>query len=192
MNKTKTLVACRVVANELHHVLQEYDDTNIIWIDAGLHSRPERLAEELDSVVESVKAADQEAGILLGSGCHPDMCSYFTKKGLGLPPVANCIEAFCGEKQKEMEAENAMIMTPGWIRCWPDIMKGYGWDEVDVRMNLGRYDKIIVLEPGINPLTEEEILEFFDLAGVALDVRPLDLMTFRETVDRVLKDYSKV
>ena len=190
MSKPKTLVACKIVADELYHVLQEYDETNIVWINAGLHSRPECLADELDSAIEKVKADGNQARILLGSGCHPDMCSYFIKKGLGLPPAANCIEAFCGEKKHEMEAENAMIMTPGWIRCWPEIMEGYGWDGVDVRMNLGRYDKIVVLEPGINPLTEEEILEFFDLTQVTLDVRPFDLVTFRETVHRVMSDDS--
>jgi hypothetical protein len=51
-------------------------------------------------------------------------------------------------------------------------------------MNLGRYERILVLDAGIDPLRDEEILEFFDLAQVPVDVEALDLEHFQT----VLKD----
>jgi hypothetical protein len=38
-----------------------------------------------------------------------------------------------------------------------------GWDNTDFRINFGRYDRILVLDPGFEPVTDEELLEAFDL-----------------------------
>jgi hypothetical protein len=35
-----------------------------------------------------------------------------------------------------------------------------GWDAEDIRINLGRYKKIVVFDVGIHPLTDEEMLVF--------------------------------
>jgi hypothetical protein len=78
-------------------------------------------------------------------------------------------------------------MTPGWIRAWPGIMAALGWDAVDVRINLGRYNRILLLEPGINPLTDEEILAFFDLTQVPVDIELLELQHFRQVLAEVLQ-----
>jgi hypothetical protein len=102
--------------------------------------------------------------------------------------VRNCIEAFCGDLAKELEANRTMVMTPGWVRAWPGIMNTLGWNEVDVRINLGRYDRILLLEPGIDPLTEEEILRFFDLTQVPVDVQPLGLEHFRNVLAGALEN----
>jgi len=61
-----------------------------------------------------------------------------------------------------------------------------GWDEVDVRINLGRYQRILLLEPGLNPLNDEEILTFFDLVQVPIEVEPLELHHFRSTLTELL------
>jgi hypothetical protein len=80
-----------------------------------------------------------------------------------------------------------MIMTPGWIRAWPDIMASLGWDAVDVRQNLGRYNRILLLEPGISPLTDDEILAFFDLIQVPIDIEILDLTNFQDLIGSMLR-----
>lgn len=87
---------------------------------------------------------------------------------------------------KELEEDGTMIMTPGWIRAWPEIMRALGWDQVDVRINLGRYNRILLLEPEVNPLSDEEILSFFDLTQVPVDIQPLDLRNFQQLIDRMI------
>ena len=79
-----------------------------------------------------------------------------------------------------------MIMTPGWIRAWPSMMAALGWNEVDVRINYGRYNRILVLEPGINPLSDEEILEFFDLTQIPIEIEPLELEHFKSLLTGML------
>jgi hypothetical protein len=46
---------------------------------------------------------------------------------------------------------------------------------------------VAALEPGINPLSEEEILSFFDLTQVPLDVQPLDLSHFKTILVEALR-----
>jgi hypothetical protein len=125
--------------------------------------------------------------VFFGSGCHPDICRLTRRFGAGIAPVKNCIEAFCGEDAKKLEENRTMIMTPGWVRAWPRIMEALGWDEVDTRINLGRYDSILLLDAGVDSLSEEEILSFFDLVQVPIEIEPLNLDHFKCTLAEVLQ-----
>ncbi|MDR3555784.1 MAG: DUF1638 domain-containing protein [Syntrophobacteraceae bacterium] len=185
--KKRILIACEIFAREIEAGLPQDADVEILWIEAALHARPERLEEALKAALSAAEAIGNDIRVLLGTGCHPDLCSLTDSYGARLLPAKNCIEAFCGKLSKELEANRTMIMTPGWIRAWPGIMKEMGWNEIDVRINLGRYDKILLLEPGIDPLTEDEILCFFDLVQVPLDIQPLDLSHFKEILNEVLR-----
>lgn len=72
-----------------------------------------------------------------------------------------------------------MVMTPCWVRVWPQIMQSLGWDEVDVRINLGRYKRILIVDSGVKSLSDEDVLAFFDLTQVPLEIELLDLGHFR-------------
>ena len=183
----KTLIACRIFGDELQAVLPATSDLKVVWIEAALHADLNRLEEALQTALTETAAAGAEAWLLLGAGCHPDIAKLAGEYGARLSPVKNCLEAFLGAKQKELEINGTMIMTPGWIRAWPDIMASLGWDAVDVRQNLGRYNRILLLEPGINPLTDEEILAFFDLIQVPIDIEPLDLTDFQNLLGNMFR-----
>ncbi len=76
------------------------------------------------------------AGILKCSNTTQDVaCSSFgclndvnhnKRFVVGIAPVKNCLEAFCGENVEKFEENRTMFMTPGWIRAWPSIMKSMG------------------------------------------------------------------
>ncbi len=74
-------------------------------------------------------------------------------------------------------------MTPGWVRAWPSIVASMGWDAVDVRINPGRYKKILVFDSGIHPLTDEEVLDFFDLTEFVVEICPLDPGHFSSLIE---------
>ena len=79
-------------------------------------------------------------------------------------------------------------MTPSWVRVWPEAMKKYlGWSEVDFRMNLGRYERILILDAGLAPLSDEETLEFFDLVQVPVEIESLNLDHFHDVLMELLK-----
>lgn len=190
MNSSKTIVACRIFEQELNSVLQTQladNSVRIVWVDAALHSDLDRLEKELVEAFAKAQALGRSTCMLFGRGCLPEMECLARKSGVRTVPVKNCIEAFLGEKAKDLEENRTMIMTPTWVRKWPQSMKTLlGWNEVDFRMNLGRYDRILVVDPGLDPLTDEEILDFFDLSQVPVEVEDLDLRCFENTVTRLL------
>ncbi|MGW8221269.1 MAG: DUF1638 domain-containing protein [Syntrophobacteria bacterium] len=187
MKKRKILIACNVFEKELRACLPNEGEPEIIWIDAGLHADLPRLEEQLTKALEKSQGRAAEVQVFFGSGCHPDICRLARRFSAGIAPVKNCIEAFCGENAKKLEENRTMIMTPGWVRAWPRIMEALGWDEVDVRINLGRYDRILLLDAGVDPLSEEEILSFFDLVQVPIEIDSLNLDHFKCTLAAVLR-----
>jgi len=191
MNK-KVLIACSIFKEEIDFLLQkegEELDIEIVWIDAGLHSDPVFLEKELSSAL--LKADDlgkNDVRLLFGWGCLPQMDSITAGKGNSMIAAKNCLSAFLGDdKARKLEQNNSMLMTPSWVRIWPANMKKFfGWNEVDFRMNLGRYDRILVLDSGLHPLTDDEILEFFDLVQVPVEFESLNLDHFHNILSKLL------
>jgi hypothetical protein len=70
-------------------------------------------------------------------------------------------------------------------------MKGLGWDEVDVRINLGRYDRILLIDTGVAAVPDEEILSFYDLVQVPIEIEPVNLEYFNNLINQIL-DYLHV
>lgn len=186
MQQSRILIACKIVEKELLAVLAPAEREQVIWIDAALHADLARLEEELKRALSKADGLDKKVRILFGGGCHPDIDRMLMERGVKPPPFKNCIEALLGERAKELEKNHTMIMTPGWVRAWPGIMEALGWSEVDVRINLGRYERILVIDPGLEPLTDEETLLFFDLVQVPIEIEPLQLDHLRKVVVRLL------
>jgi Protein of unknown function (DUF1638) len=186
MNNSKVLVACKIFEKELKAVLPEDSEIEIIWLDAALHCNLHHLEEGIKGALLSANRPGVDIGILYGRNCHPEMPRLLNEHDVETLSVRNCIEAFLGDRATELEDKRTMIMTPGWVRAWPSIMKGLGWDEVDVRTNLGRYERILLIDSGLDPLTDEEILAFFDLTQVPIESEPLDLQHFKDVVHSLL------
>ncbi len=53
-------------------------------------------------------------------------------------------------------------------------------------LNVELNNRILVLEPGINPLRDEEILEFFDLTQVPIEIEPLELDHFKSLLTEMI------
>ncbi len=185
-----TLIACRIFEQELNHILSPTPKLTIQWLDAALHADAERMKMKLTDAIAT--AQNDRTGpicVLFGNGCHPDICAITGSCGAKLPAVKNCIQAIAGpDRTKELEANRTMVITPGWITAWPGIMGGLGWDVVDVRTNLGRYDRILLLDPGLAPIDDEEILAFYDLVQIPIEFEAVDLGTFRNFVKTLLPD----
>lgn len=103
-------------------------------------------------------------------------------------PGKDCIAAFIGEgERKAFESRKAFVMTPGWLRYWPEIFKaGLSWDNTDARQSFGFYDVIVLLDFGIEPLDEMEILEFFEFTGTPVEIVPASLDYFRRTLNGII------
>lgn len=190
MENHRTLIACEIFRHELEQVLSSSPDITVHWLDAALHANADRMKNELEAAVTTVKSDHQgEIQFLYGNGCHPDICRIAEGCGAQIPGVNNCIQAIVGPAEtKRLEADRTMVVTPAWISAWPSIMEGLGWDEVDVRINMGRYDRILLLDSGIAPIADEEILAFYDLVQVPVEIEEVNLTYFTDLVGRVLGD----
>lgn len=188
MSVKKKIVACQIFTDELMAVLpDEYKDIDITWLDAGLHANLDKLEIALQEALKDAVTEGADARVLFGKGCHPDICKITNDKGEKILGAKNCVEAFCHENIDELEQNRTMVITPGWIRFFPNLMAELGWDEVDVRQNFGRYDRILLLDTGINPLSDEEMLEFYDLTQVPIEIQQIRLDYFRTKVADVLR-----
>ncbi|MCF8056652.1 MAG: DUF1638 domain-containing protein [Desulfocapsa sp.] len=183
-----TLVACEIFADELQAFLKKSGlDPEVVWLEAALHTDISKLKSKLECTLSAVADEQKRTCLLYGNSCLPDAKEVFSHHGAQSFSACNCIEAFLGREDKQkFEAEGCLIMTPGWVRVWPSISASLGWDAVDVRMNLGRYTKILVFDPGINPLTDEEVINFFDLTGLIVETVPLSLSHFDGLIANLL------
>jgi hypothetical protein len=57
--------------------------------------------------------------------------------------------------------------------------------KVDVRINPGRYDRILLFDPGIVPINDEEILAFYDLVQVLVEIEQVDLTYLRHLIGQI-------
>lgn len=193
MKVDKILIACGIFKDEIKFLLERkrgLSDIEVIWLDAGLHSDLKLLESELSSAIDNAKTiGNGDVKILYGNGCLPQIKSIADSKGVHFISTKNCLSAFLGEEKSiELEQNNTMLMTPSWVRVWPANMKRFfGWNEVDFRMNLGRYERILVLDSGVNSLTEDEILEFFDLVQVPVEFMNLNLDHFDNILNWLLE-----
>jgi len=184
----KKIIACQIFTDELSAVLpEEYKDIDITWLDAGLHANLDKLEIALKEALKDAATEGADARVLFGNGCHPDMCHIINNHG-GRPLGAkNCVAAFCQQSIDELEKNRTMVITPGWIRFFPNLMTALGWDEVDVRQNFGRYDRILLMDTGVNPLSEEEILAFYDLTQVPIEIQQISLDHFQAKLIELLQ-----
>ncbi|MGD0663072.1 MAG: DUF1638 domain-containing protein [Syntrophorhabdales bacterium] len=182
------LIACKVLEKEIVHSLPPDADVEVLWLDAGLHASLPRLEEALKGALDRAKPSERKTCLLYGQGCHPEIEPLLEDLGAAAFPVKNCIEALLGKEAPEIKDTKTMIMTPGWVRAWPSMMEALGWNEVDARINLGRYERILVIDAGLDPLTDEETLWFFDLVQVSLEIRKIDLAAFRDLLSHLLDD----
>lgn len=184
----KEIIACGIFKNELKAIINDEAGLNIHWIDAALHANPERMEKEISAAIASHTSNNDNIRLLFGNGCHPDMAAFAATCGAAkLCREKNCIQAFLGiERTQEIEKHRTMIVSPGWLEAWQDIMKGLGWDEIDVRINMGRYDRIVLLDPGLSTITDEMIIEFFDLAQVPVETMEITLDTFKAYVETAI------
>jgi hypothetical protein len=177
-------IACEIFRKELEAVHPQLA-SSASWISAGLHVDLDRLKEAVEAALVGV----DHAVCLYGGGCHPDMNDLVKDHAGWCLPGNDCIAAFLEDSErKELEARRALIISPGWLRLWREIFhQGLGWDEADALQNFGFYDSIILLDFGLEPLDDMEILAFFDYTQTPIEIMPAKLDHFKSVINDIIK-----
>ncbi|MDR1921315.1 MAG: DUF1638 domain-containing protein, partial [Candidatus Adiutrix sp.] len=195
MAEKTILIGCGIFQEEIEHILREgrAGAVEAEWLEVGLHDDIERLEAVLTEAAERRRGQGRLAA-LFGAACLPEMKK--TAAALGLPclEARNCLAALAGEAElKELEKNRTLVASPGWVRKMWLGRAGttLGWKADDFRANFGRYDLILVLDPGLNPLTDEEIISCFDLVQVPIETRPCGLEHLRAALDDLLRRMNR-
>jgi hypothetical protein len=181
MAPARILIACEIFRDELEAVMPD-NAAEVIWLAGGLHADAAGLARAIRAAGRQAEQRDGSVRLLIGSGCHPDMQGLACACGSSPALFRNCIEAFVGRQQCATGDVRTMMITPGWLKAWPGRGTSLGWDPAEMRMQHGRYDRILLLDPGLRPVPAEQVLALFDLIRVPIEVQPLDLAHFRKVV----------
>ena len=182
---SKKILCCGILRHEIEHLLGE-QNKDITFIDAALHVDLDKLAQ---SVIENLRVmAGSTIPLIIGNQCHPDLEQIAAEHGGRVIKAKSCIEMLLGEKMAELDAEaNTFYLTSGWLENWRSIfVEGLGWDSVDARQNFGYYDRILLLDTGIVPIDDMNLLEFYDYAQVPVETMTVDLENFRQLLEQLL------
>ena len=184
----KKINACQIFTDELNAVLpEEHKDIDITWLDAGLHWNRDKKERILKQASKDAATEGADAIFIFANGVHPDMRDIVYNYGGKIIGAKNCVEVLCNESYDELGKDRTMVITPGWIRHFSRQMAAAGWDEVDIRQRFGRFNRFLLLDTGVNPLSEEEILEFYDRTQVPVELRQISLDHFRTKLTEVLQ-----
>jgi len=173
------IVGCGIFRREVEH-LRPNLSPEVRWLSPGLYTDLERLGQELAGGERLPDSA-----FLFGAACHPDLPALAASRGGASLPGKDCIAAFLSEEERRtLEARKAFVITPGWLRHWREIFQeGLHWDEVDARQNFGFYDSIVLLDFGLEPIDDLQVLEFFEYTQKPIEVVPASLDRFRDQID---------
>jgi len=175
------IVGCSVFRTELEHVFG--DTLAVEW----LPSRLDVVPGELDKALSQALAGSHGAACLYGA-CSPDIDALLAEHGGRRLPVRNCVEVFLSPEERAAFGDHAFIITATILREWRAIYQdALGWDEIDGRINFGMYEVIVLLDFGLEPIDDIDVLELFDFTQTPIDIVPASLERFRGLVRGLLE-----
>ncbi len=186
------LIACPIFAKELEAVLAKISArTTVHLMDYMVHNSAETMESELGQAIKTAQEDGAAISLLVGRECEAQQpISHIADSCCAsLPDGHNCIEIILGrDRAKDLQENRTTIMTPAWIRMINNsIADGY-WTVEDARINLGWYNRILLLDTGVEPLDDEMIMDFFELTQVPIEVLPVSLDHFKKVVQKLLSD----
>jgi len=182
----KTIViSCEMVQEELEAAAKRAGiEPEIIWLEKGLHSKPEKLHGRLQEELDGNHGSDR---IILAFGdCGNATLGLRTGNfELIRPRVDDCISLLLGSVKRRMEinAESgSFFLTKGWLNkdnAFHDrnrVLEEYGEDvgQEIVKMMFGHYERFVLLDTGAYDLAPavEEAQYMAGEMGWYLDVVP--------------------
>lgn len=184
------IIACPVLLQELEAVLQDLPKKpKVHLMDYSIHINADTLEQELQHSIRATKNTATDISILLGQNCkaRQPVADIARQCGAKLPHEHNCIEMILGvARTKKLQENRTIIMTPGWITMMQQSINDGNWRVEDTRTDMGWYDQILLLDTGTQPLTDEIIMNFFELTRVPIDILKVDLDHFKQVVHKLL------
>jgi hypothetical protein len=139
------------------------------------------LERQLEGALRRASAVADDVLVVIGR-CHPDIDAIVARFGARRLDMRDCFEALLhrDERRRLDRESNTFYTMATWLPHWRRaIAQGMRWDDVDARQHFSRYARILLLDTGLHPIADEQVLEFFDFTGVPIEVRPVGLDNLR-------------
>lgn len=185
------LIACPIFEKELESSLLQLNlAPRIEYMHYTIHNNPLVMEEQLVEKIADAESAAQHVRLLVGKYCKGkrDMTEVVDGCNGRIPQARNCIDILIGsDLTNKLQKNRTSLMTPAWIRMINRSIADGQWSVTDARVNLGWYNKILILDTGVEPLDDEMIMEFYDLTQVEIDILPVDLEHFKTKLQDLLQ-----
>ncbi len=157
----EVLIACLMMEAETKNALEVTGSkAEVIWMEKGLHNRPEELRDALQKTIDQAERDLAPDRILLGYGFCGNAVQGLRARScqLILPRIDDCITMFIGSRERKAALEGGvgiMFQTCNWadgdknLRELHDkLYEDYDEDDADDlwEMMYGKYKRIGVLD----------------------------------------------
>ena len=179
------ILACATIRDEIEKAASEVTcDYPVIWIESGLHVRPESLRDRIQEELNKVEHTDR---ILMGFGYCGNAVVGLNSRDfeIVIPKVDDCISLLLGseENRHNCSASGAIyFLTRGWLHGEYNIMaeyrmfqERYGQEAANLifEQMLGHYKFLGIIDTGAYDLeliapSVSEIASTFNMQTVVL------------------------
>ena len=157
----EVFIICKMMEAEARAALASTGSAaEVVWMEKGLHTRPELLREALQKTLEQAERDFAPERILLGYGFCGNAVAGLTAGNyeLVLPRIDDCITLFIGSRERKAALEGGvgtMFQTSDWSDTDESLLSqkhrlydDYDEDEAEYlfEMMFGHYGRIGVLD----------------------------------------------
>ncbi|MDR3237710.1 MAG: DUF1638 domain-containing protein [Spirochaetia bacterium] len=160
---SETAIVCETLRDEFLYVFEKVNkDLPVIWIESGLHNRPEKLRIRLQEAFDTITGG---VVYLLFGVCGNAALGLKTGDfKLVMPKVDDCISLLIGSSKKRADfaaEHSAYYLTEGWMRGERNLLVEYQYSlkkfgkekaEYITKTLYGHYKTLALLDTGAYPI----------------------------------------
>lgn len=174
----KALVVCGVLKNEIAAILERNRlPVPVVRLAPAPCIDQRMLRRQLENALRQASSQARDVLLVIGR-CHPDIEEIAAQFGARRLHMNDCFEALLGreERQRLDREANTFYTLASWLPHWRRALSnGMRWDEAEARHQFARYDRVLLLDTGLRPIDDEQVLELFDFVGVPVEIQAVGL-----------------
>ncbi|SFG24149.1 Protein of unknown function [Desulfotomaculum arcticum] len=183
-----TILCCSILKREIEYIINKIDiEAELVYLDCTLHVDPQKLCSEINKFLSN----SNNAFVIYGNKCCPDMEQIIEANNAILIGAQNCVDMILGpEVEKQSTLNKTFFLTGGWLENWKLIFqKTLKWDKIEARQKFGYCEKMLLIDNGLVKISDYELLEMFDYTGLPIETYVNGLGFFESLIVNKLSNY---
>lgn len=164
---TPLIICCKTIEKELLAAMEQSGcDYPILWLDSGLHARPDKLRNRIQELLDNCHGFDTV--LLALSFCGNSVAGLRTHDfRLVIPRSDDCITLLLDSQKKRLSVPAAFFLTEGWLtgdlsfrNQRRHFIEDYGdeFGEEIFSAMFGHYKKLALVDTGCSDSAAREAL----------------------------------